>query len=118
MDTEEQRAFALQALHLVRQALGTAIADRVLQVVLWIDQNETLADRLDRSIADLEHPELKVPFLAAEISATLRRTAAVLDIANCSGDLQDTLWASAHETLFDYIQHAIEWLQQPEPAEA
>lgn len=111
MTKNDQRVIALQALHLVRQAIGGAIAHGLLKAVLWISHSETLADCIDRSIAEIE----QVSTVAIdEAPVTLRRIKAVLKLAYGSGHLRDTLWAAPHETLFDHIDGAIALLAPAE----
>jgi len=113
MTIKQVRSFALQTLHLVRQALGVAIEHRVLTAVLWFDPSETLAARLDRSIADLEN--IADSFVPAEVALTLTRILTVLQEANRRGELRDTLWATPYETLFDHLAHVAETLLQEAP---
>jgi len=109
----DKRTVALQALHLVRQAVGMAISHGLLKVVLWFSQNETLADRLDLAISELERFELMAQFDPMETAETLRRIKAVLDMAKRTGALQETLWASPRELLFDHIDAVIKQLTLP-----
>lgn len=123
MGSHDRSELALAVLTNVANALRAETARGAIRGPLWIRETETLADRVDLVIAEIDQALFPVAQQRSMALRTLFLARGVLGRANECGDLYDTLWLADRTpcTLFDYLELTIaqfEEMQQQRPEAA
>ncbi|MBB1601552.1 hypothetical protein A9977_16040 [Variovorax sp. UMC13] len=85
-----------------------------IRCALWINETETLDDRIDLVIAEIEQGLFPQGEQRAMTCRTLRSMRKLLAFADSKGDIYDTLWLAdrAPCKLLEYLDLNIELLEQ------
>ncbi|WP_219211889.1 hypothetical protein [Variovorax boronicumulans] len=105
---------AFDVLTTVANALRAETTRGAIRASLWVNETETLADRLDLVIAEIDQAIHPLGEQRAMTLRTLRTARELLARADDSGDIYDTLWLADRTpcTLFDFLAISIEQLEE------